>query len=44
MKRYYVDGKEITQEQAKIIEQKNNEYMASADLNDWLKIKFITVI
>jgi hypothetical protein len=44
MKRYFVDGKEITEAEAKEIERKNNEYLASGDFNEMLKIKFIVVI
>ena len=44
MKRYFVDGQEITEAEAKEIEAKNNEYFASGDFNEMLKIKFIVVI
>lgn len=44
MKRYFVNGKEITETEAKEIERKNNEYFESGDFNEMLKIKFITVI
>lgn len=44
MKRYFVSGKEITEAEAKEIERKNNEYLASGDMNEMLKIKFIVVI
>ena len=43
MKRYFVNGKEISQE-AKAIEAKNQEYMNSNDLSLWAKCEFITVI
>lgn len=41
MKKYYVNGIEITENEAKAIEAKNAEYMNS---NDWAKCEFITVI
>lgn len=44
MRRYFVEGKEITAEQAKEIEKKNNEYFNSGDMNELLKIKFVTVL
>ena len=38
-----IDGKvkEITEAEAKEIEKKNNEYFASENMEDWLKIQFI---
>lgn len=44
MKRYFVNGIEITEAEAKEIEIKNNEYLASGDMGEMLKIKFIVVI
>ena len=44
MKRYFVDGKEITTEEAQEIKKKNDEYFQSGNMSDFLKIKFITVI
>jgi hypothetical protein len=44
VKRYFVNSKEITEEEAKEIERKNNEYLNSGDMNDMLKIQFIVVI
>lgn len=44
MKKYYLGYKEITEEEAKEVEKKNNEYANSSDLADWAKIQFITVI
>lgn len=44
MKKYYVSGKEITEAEAIEIERKNNEYLASGNMEDMLKIKFIVVI
>ena len=44
MKKYYVSGKEITEAEARKIERKNNEYLASGNMEDMLKIKFIVVI
>jgi hypothetical protein len=44
MKKYYVSGKEITGAEAIEIERKNNEYLASGNMEDMLKIKFIVVI
>lgn len=44
MKKYYVSGKEITEAEARKIERKNNEYLASGNVEDMLKIKFIVVI
>ena len=44
MKRYFVDGIEITEEKAKEIEKNNREYLASGDFEQMLKIKFIVKI
>jgi len=44
MKRYFVNGKEITEATAKEIEKDNNKYMNSGNMEDLLKIKFIVVI
>ena len=44
MKRYFVDGKEITKAEAKEIQKNNDKYYNSGNMNDLLKIKFITVI
>ena len=44
MKRYFVSGQEITEAEAREIESKNAEYLASGDFNEMLKIKFIVVI
>lgn len=44
MKRYFVNGKEINEQEAKAIEAKNKEYMNSNDLSLWAKCEFITVI
>ena len=39
--RYYVDGKEISKEEADKIKKNNQKYMESNDLNQWGKIKFV---
>lgn len=44
MKRYFVDGKEVCQEEAKRIEAENSKYLKSSDLNDWFKVKYIIII
>ena len=44
MKRYFVNGKEISEQEPKAIEAKNQEYMNSNDLSLWAKCEFITVI
>lgn len=46
MKKYYVNGIEITENEAKAkaIEAKNAEYMNSNDFSLWAKCEFITVI
>ena len=44
MKRYFVEGKEITEEQAIEIQKNNEKYFNSGNMSDLLKIKFITVI
>lgn len=43
MKKYYVNGTEITEEEAKAIEAKNAEYMSSTDFSLWAKCEFIIV-
>ena len=42
--RYYVDGKEISKEEADKIKKNNQKYMESNDLNQWGKIKFVVEI
>ncbi len=44
MKRYFVNGKEISEEEAKAIETKNQEYMSTTDFSLWAKCEFIIVI
>ena len=44
MKRYFVNGKEITKAEEEAIEKKNNEYFNSGDMMDMLKIQFIVEI
>lgn len=44
MKKYYVNGTEITEQEAKTIEARNAEYMSSTDFSLWAKCEFITVI
>nr|DAF79306.1 MAG TPA: hypothetical protein [Caudoviricetes sp.] len=44
MKRYFVNGKEISAQEAKEIEANNKKYMESNDFNLWAKCEFITVI
>lgn len=44
MKKYYVNGKETSEQEAKAIEAKNAEYMSSTDFSLWAKCEFITVI
>ena len=44
MKKYYLQGKEISEKQAKAIEAKNQKYISSNDISLWAKCKVITVI
>lgn len=44
MKRYFVNGKEISEQKAKEIEANNKKYMESNDFNLCAKCEFITVI
>lgn len=44
MKRYFVNGKEITEAEAKEIEKNNDRYLNSGNMEDLLKILFIVVI
>lgn len=44
MKRYFLDGKEISEQEVKAIEAKNKEYMSSNDFSLWAKCQFIVVI
>lgn len=44
MKKYYVNGREITEQEAKTIEARNAEYMSSTDFSQWAKCEFITVV
>lgn len=44
MKKYYVNGKEITEQEANEIKKENARLQKSSDLNDWLGIQWITEI
>ena len=44
MIKYYVNGKEITEQEAAEIKNKNARLQKSTDLNDWLGIQWITEI
>lgn len=44
MTKYYINGKEITKEEANIVKAKNAELQKSKDLNDWLDIQWIVEI
>ena len=44
MTKYYINGKEITKEEANNIKAKNAELQKSKDLNDWLDIQWIVEI
>lgn len=44
MKRYFLNGAEITEEQAKEIEKQNQIYLNSGDFEQIAKCEFITVI
>ena len=44
MKRYFINGKEISEQEAKAIEARNKEYINSNDISLWAKCKFKTVI
>lgn len=42
--KYYVNGLEVSKLEAKEIDKKNKEYLASVDLNLWLKIQHIVIV
>ena len=42
--KYYVNGKEISKEEAEQIKAENDKYFNSGNMNDLLKIKFIAEI
>ena len=44
MKKYYVNGKEITEQEANEIKKENARLQKSLDINDWLGIQWITEI
>lgn len=44
MKKYYINGKEITKEEANNVKAKNAELQKSKDLNDWLNLQWIVEI
>jgi hypothetical protein len=44
MKRFFVNGKQVTENEAKAIERRNKEYMNSGDWNLIAKCEFITII
>lgn len=43
MKHYFIDRKEVTEEEAMRVEAQNMEYLNSGDFEDLLKCKFIAV-
>ena len=44
MREYFLNGKEITEQEAKEIEARNNELLKSRDISDWAECKFIIVV
>lgn len=42
--KYYLQGKEISEKQAKVIEAQNQKYISSNDFTYWAKCQFITVV
>lgn len=44
MKKYFVNGKEVSGKEVKLIEKRNKEYMESGDFSQIAKCEFITVI
>jgi hypothetical protein len=44
MKRFYVNGKQISESEARAIDAKNIEYMKRGDWDSLAKIQFITII
>lgn len=44
MTKYYINGKEISKEEAENVKAKNAELQKSDNLNDWLGIQWITEI
>ena len=44
MAKYYINGKEISKEEAENVKAKNAELQKGKDLNDWLGIQRITEI
>lgn len=44
MKKYFVNGKQITESEAKAIDKKNKEYLKSGDFSLIAKCEFIVII
>lgn len=44
MKRYFVNGKQITESEAKAIDKRNKEYLNSGDFSLIAKCEFIVII
>ena len=44
MKKYFVNGKQISEKEAKAIEKRNKEYMNSGDWNLIAKCEFIVIV
>lgn len=42
--KYFVNGFEVSEIEAQEIDKKNKEYLASGDLNLWIKIKHIVIV
>lgn len=44
MKKYFINGKQISEKEAKAIEKRNKEYMNSGDWNLIAKCEFIVIV
>ncbi len=44
MKKFYLQGKEISEQEAKAIEAQNKKYISSNDFTLWAKCQFVTVV
>lgn len=44
MRKYFADGKQITEKEAEEIKLQNNQFLKSSNISDWKKCKFLVVI
>lgn len=44
MKKYYINGKEVSKQEAEQVQARNRKLTSSGNLEDWLNVEFIVVV